>query len=63
MAAMDKRDTAWPGRVRLTVERVTQATPDEIRRAKQVYEGLSQKDIDEIEEIARHRGLFAIARS
>ena len=43
-------------RVRLTVERVTQATPDEILKlARQVYEGLSQKDIDDIEEMARHR--------
>ena len=51
-------------RVRLTIERVTQTSPDEILRlARQVYEGLSQKDIDEIEEMARHRALFNHVRS
>jgi predicted DNA-binding antitoxin AbrB/MazE fold protein len=46
-------------RVRLTVERVAQAQPDDILKlAKQVYEGLSQQDIDEIEDMARHRALF-----
>lgn len=51
-------------RVRLTIERVTQASPDEILRlARQVYEGLSQKDIADIEEMARHRALFLDVRS
>jgi predicted DNA-binding antitoxin AbrB/MazE fold protein len=46
-------------RVRLTVERVAQATPDDILRlASQVYVGLSQQDIDEVEDMARHRALF-----
>lgn len=46
-------------RVRLTVERVAQATPDDILKlANRVYEGLSQQDIDEIEDMARHRALF-----
>jgi predicted DNA-binding antitoxin AbrB/MazE fold protein len=46
-------------RVRLTVERVAQSTPDDILRlASQVYEGLSQQDIDEVEDMARHRALF-----
>lgn len=46
-------------RVRLTVERVAQAQPDDILKlAKRVYEGLSQQDIDEIEDMARHRALF-----
>jgi predicted DNA-binding antitoxin AbrB/MazE fold protein len=51
-------------RVRLTIERVTHAMPDEILRlARQVYEGLSRADIDEIEEMARHRPLFSDTRS
>jgi predicted DNA-binding antitoxin AbrB/MazE fold protein len=46
-------------RVRLTIERVAQSTPDDILRlASQVYEGLSQQDIDEDEDMARHRALF-----
>ena len=46
-------------RVRLTVERVAQAKPDDILKlASRVYEGLSQQDIDEIEDMARHRALF-----
>jgi len=45
-------------RVRLIVERVTQSTPDDILRlASRVYEGLSQQDIDEVEDMARHRAL------
>ena len=36
-----------------------QAKPDDILElANRVYEGLSQQDIDEIEDIARHRALF-----
>jgi predicted DNA-binding antitoxin AbrB/MazE fold protein len=47
-------------RVRLTVERVRRASPEEILNlARQVYEGLSQKDIAEIEEMSRRRPLFA----
>jgi predicted DNA-binding antitoxin AbrB/MazE fold protein len=46
-------------RVRLTVERVAHAKPDDILRlANRVYEGLSEQDIDEIEDMARHRALF-----
>jgi predicted DNA-binding antitoxin AbrB/MazE fold protein len=46
-------------RVRLTIERVAQSTPDDILRlASRVYEGLSQQDIDEVEDMARHRALF-----
>ena len=57
-------DLSEGDRVRLTIERVTQATPDEILElARQVYEGLSQADIDEIEHLARHRPMFADARS
>lgn len=49
-------------RVRITVERVAQAKPDDILRlANKVYEGLSPKDVDEIEEMARHRTFFADA--
>ena len=50
-------------RVRLTVERMTQTKPDDILKlASRVYEGLSQQDIDEIEDMARHRALFDDAR-
>jgi predicted DNA-binding antitoxin AbrB/MazE fold protein len=50
--------------VRLIIERVTQASPDAILRlARQVYDGLSQNDINEIEEMARHRALFTDVRS
>jgi predicted DNA-binding antitoxin AbrB/MazE fold protein len=46
-------------RVRLTVETVGKASPSDILRlAKRVYEGLSAKDIEEIEEMARRRPLF-----
>ena len=49
-------------RVRLTVESVEKAIPDDILRlATRVYEGLSPKDIDEIEEMARRRTFFADA--
>ena len=50
-------------RVRLTVERVTQTKPDDILKlASRVYDGLSRQDIDEIEDMARHRALFDDAR-
>ena len=46
-------------RVRLTVERVAPAKPEDILKlATRVYEGLSPQDIDEIEDMARHRQLF-----
>jgi predicted DNA-binding antitoxin AbrB/MazE fold protein len=46
-------------RVRLTVERVAQTKPEDILKlASRVYEGLSQGDIDEVEDMARHRALF-----
>ena len=50
-------------RVRLTVERVTQTKPDDILKlASRVYDGLSQQDIHDIEDMARHRALFDDAR-
>ena len=49
-------------RVRITVETMGRAMPEDILHlAARVYEGLSTKDIDEIEEMARHRTLFADA--
>jgi predicted DNA-binding antitoxin AbrB/MazE fold protein len=46
-------------RVRLTVESVGQDRTDDILRlAARVYEGLSLRDIDDIEEMARHRAFF-----
>jgi predicted DNA-binding antitoxin AbrB/MazE fold protein len=49
-------------RVRITVETVQQAKPDVILKlAAHVYEGLSPKDIDEIEEMARHGPFFGDA--
>ncbi len=46
-------------RVRLTVETVGHAKPDDILHlAACVFEGLSVNEIDEIEEMARHRPLF-----
>ena len=49
-------------RVRITVERVEQVRPEDILQlAARVYEGLSTKDIDEIEEMARHRPFFSDA--
>ena len=49
-------------RVRLTVESVEQGRPvDALELATHVYEGLSQKDIAEIEEMARRRSFFADA--
>jgi predicted DNA-binding antitoxin AbrB/MazE fold protein len=50
-------------RVRLTVESVgPSSAADVIELAKRVYEGLSPKDVAEIEEMARHRPLFDDAR-
>jgi predicted DNA-binding antitoxin AbrB/MazE fold protein len=49
-------------RVRLTVETVGKASPNDILvLATRVYEGLSAKDIEEIEEMARHRPFFTDA--
>jgi len=46
-------------RVRLTVESVGEAAADDILRlAARVYEGLSPRDIDDIEEMARHKAFF-----
>ena len=46
-------------RVRLTVESVGEASADDVLRlAARVYEGLSPRDIDDIEEMARHRAFF-----
>jgi len=44
--------------VRLTVERVAQATPEDILKlARRVYEGLSEEDIAEVEAVARGAAL------
>ena len=49
-------------RVRLTVESMAQGSPiDILDLAARVYEGLSAKDIDEIEKMARRRPFFADA--
>lgn len=49
-------------RVHLIVESVAQASSGDILRlAACVYEGLSPKDIDEVEELARHRPFFTDA--
>ena len=46
-------------RVRITVERLGQPTPDEILQlATHVYAGLSPGDVEDIEEMARRRALF-----
>lgn len=46
-------------RVRITVERVARAEPHDILQlASRVYVGLSSEDVDEIEEMARHRTFF-----
>jgi predicted DNA-binding antitoxin AbrB/MazE fold protein len=50
-------------RVRLAVESVGEALVDDILGlAVSVYEGLSARDIDEIEEMARHRTFFTDAQ-
>lgn len=59
---VQRPDLAEGERVRITVETVGQGKPDDVLRlAAQVYEGLSSADIDEIEEIARHRTFFSDA--
>ena len=45
-------------RVKLTVEVPTETQGDVLSFAGQVYEGLSDKDIDEVERIALDRGSF-----
>jgi len=45
-------------RVKLTVEVPAEKQEDVLRLAGQVYEGLSDKDIDEVESIALDRGSF-----
>jgi predicted DNA-binding antitoxin AbrB/MazE fold protein len=55
-------DLAEGERVRITVERVEQARrEDTLQLAARVYEGLSTEDIDDIEEMARHRPFFSDA--
>jgi predicted DNA-binding antitoxin AbrB/MazE fold protein len=50
-------------RVRITVETVVQELPDDaLRLAANVYQGLSTQDIDDIEEMARHRDWFGDRR-
>jgi predicted DNA-binding antitoxin AbrB/MazE fold protein len=45
-------------RVRLTVERAAQATPEDVLRlARRVYEGLSEEDVAEVEAVAREATL------
>jgi len=54
-----KPDISEGERVRITVETVGQAKPDDILHlAACVYQGLSTEDIDEIEEMSRRRALF-----
>ena len=54
-----KPDISEGERVRITVETVGQAKPDDILHlAACVYQGLSTKDVDEIEEMSRRRALF-----
>jgi predicted DNA-binding antitoxin AbrB/MazE fold protein len=49
-------------RVRLTVESVGKPTAEDVLKlAARVYEGLSPKDIGDIEEMARRRPFFARA--
>ncbi len=49
--------------VRIMVESVGQARRDDILQlAARVYAGLSPNEIDEIEEMARHRTLFTNAQ-
>jgi predicted DNA-binding antitoxin AbrB/MazE fold protein len=45
-------------RVKLTVEVPTEKREDLLGLAGEVYEGLSDKDIDEVESIALKRGSF-----
>ena len=46
--------------VRITVEIIQKRTPQEILKlAAQVFEGLSPRDVDEIEEMARRRPFFS----
>jgi hypothetical protein len=45
---------ALAGQLNVTPEALVEA----VVRASRVYEGLSRQDIDEIEELARHRALF-----
>lgn len=46
-------------RVRLTVERVPSAGPDEILGlARQVYAGFNSQEMDEVEALVRRRPLF-----
>lgn len=50
-------------RVRITVETVVHGLPDDtLRLAASVYQGLSTQDIDDIEEMARHRDWFGDRR-
>jgi predicted DNA-binding antitoxin AbrB/MazE fold protein len=51
-------------RVLLTIQRVGEARADDVLGlALRVYEGLSARDIDEIEEMARHRAFFTDAQA
>ena len=60
---VDSPELADGERVRLTVEQVQVAGPEDILRlARQVYAGLSPQDVDEIEADARRRPLFDDAR-
>ena len=52
-------DLSEGDRVRITVETVGETeSEDVLRLATHVYEGLSSRDIDEIEQMARHRTFF-----
>lgn len=50
--------------VRLVVETGTELAPDDmLELAAQVYQGLSEQDIDEVEEVALDRRHFFVERS
>lgn len=57
----DTVDFADGQRVRITVE--DECEPEALRLATAVYDGLSEGDIDDIEQIALDRGNFFDARS
>ena len=57
----DAVDIADGQRVRITVD--DECEPQALRLAASVYDGLSEKDIDEIEQISLDRGSFFGSRS
>ena len=60
---LGRLDLPRGSRVRITIEPVRPAAPDEVLAlAASVYKGLSPADVAEIEEMARHRPLFTNSR-